>query len=116
MALTLDGRHTQVFPVMSDARVGLDRKVVRTDRLRTHCDVRFASLHRVLVSIVDKGIEEDPKDLEMLLACLQFVDHLVSLVERDVLLSTEVKECLIRLLELELVSSADSFLIKISRV
>jgi hypothetical protein len=116
VALALDGRHTQVFPVMSDARVGLDRKVVRTDRLRTHCDVRFASFHRVLVSIVDKGIEEDPEDLEMLLACLQFVDHLVSLVERDVLLSTEVKECLIRLLELELVSSADSFLIKISRV
>jgi len=116
VALALDGRHTQVFPVLADARVGLDRKVVWTDRLRTDCDVRFAFLRRVLVSIVDKGIEEDPEDLEMLLACLQFVDHLVGLVERDVLFSTEVKECLIRLLELELVSSADSFLIKISRV
>lgn len=66
--------------------------------------------------IVNKCIEVNTKDLEMLPTSLKFVDHLISLVKRNVLFSTEIEEGLVALLKLLLVCSAHIFLVEIGGV
>lgn len=103
MSLAIQWRLAQVVTVLANLRVRLDAHIVWTNILRI--DMQLEPLGILLLEVLNKCVEVDPEDLEVLFAHLQLVDHLIRFVERDVLLPAEIKKGLVRLLEVELVGT-----------
>ena len=99
-----------------DLRIGLYADIVRPLNRGVDSQVLLGDLLVSRLTVVNKRVEVHSKDLEVLLGRLKLVHHLVSGVKGYILLTTEVKEGLVLLLEFKLVGPAYILLVEVGWV
>lgn len=121
MSLSFSGRLAKrnVFVlILFYLKVRLNADIIGSYIYRIKQQILLCSMPILLLMflIINESVKVNTENLEMFPASLKFVDHLICLVERYVLFSTEIKESLVAFLKLLLICLANVFLVKVCRI